>query len=293
MTTKQFAGKFTDEERAEYKRQQREEAQQRLETAVESLQTSDGFRAWLDARARFHSYSFNNTLLIWTQLPEATRVAAASVWKQLGRYPAKGSKALKVYAPIEWWIKCDADEVGARFNAKKKCHERKIRGFKLVPVFDVSQTAGDELPTPPMPTALDGDSHGHLEPALVALAKEIGFTVATETLPADMGGYCEPGAKRIVIGDGQAPNARIRVLVHEIAHALGIGYAEFGRDAAEVMVEAATYVVLAGQGFDLDAASVPYIAGWGQGSATEKMRTFAETIDRVARRIETAIGGEA
>lgn len=292
MSPKTYAKKFTDEQRDEYKRQQREEATRQLETAVHAIETSEGFRAWLDARARFHSYSLNNTLLIWGQLPTATRIASAKVWKTLGRYPAKGSTALRVFAPIEWNVPCEQDAPGARWNAKRERFERKIRKFKLVPVFDVSQTDGAELPEPPAPSALHGDSHAALVPALLKLAAELGYSVDDESLPEGMGGYCDATAKRIAIADGVDANARVRVLVHELAHALGVGYAEYGRDVAETIVESATYVVLRGQGFDLDATSVPYVAGWGQGAGSISIRTFAEKIDELARRIEGALDAE-
>jgi hypothetical protein len=290
MSTKTYAKKFTDEQRAAYRQAQREEAEQRLTAAVSSLQSSDGFAAWLRARSRFHTYSLNNTLLILAQLPEASRVASASVWKDLDRHPAKGSRALRIFAPIEWWVPCAEGEQGARWNSKRERWERKVRSFKLVPVFDVSQTEGAELPEPPDPAEVDGDTHGHLEPRLVKLAGELGFSVSTEQLGGDTGGYCDAAAKRIVIADGLAPNARVRVLVHELAHALGIGYADFGRAIAEVLVESVTYIVLAGAGFDLDAASVPYVAGWaGQQDAAVALRSFASKVDEVARRIEAAI----
>jgi hypothetical protein len=228
-------------------------------------------------------------MLILAQCPEATRVAAASVWRELGRFPAKGSHALRVFAPIEWNVACSESDDGARWNAKRKRWERKVRSFKLVPVFDVSQTDGDELPEPPAPAPLVGDSHARLEAPLRRLAGELGFTVETEELGPDMGGYCNPSAKRIAVADGLTPNGRVRVLVHELAHALGIGYEDFGRSGAETIVEAATYIVLAGQGFDVEAASVPYIAGWAGAGGADKLRDFAESIDSVARRIERAL----
>jgi N-terminal domain of anti-restriction factor ArdC len=290
MSATKFAQKFSDEERAEYRKAQRDEATHNLEAAVESMQSTEGFAAWLTARARFHNYSLNNTMLLIAQLPEATRVASAKVWRELGRYPAKGSHALRVFAPIEWWIPCDAGDDGARYNAKRKRYERKARSFKLVPVFDVSQTDGDELPEPPASVMPDGDSHAHLEPALVTLAHELGFTVSTEELDGGVGGYCDSTAKRIVLDSSLAPNGRVRVLVHEIAHALGISYVDYGRKMAEVLVESVTYVVLAGQGFDADAASVGYVAGWsGADDAATSIRAFAEKIDELARKIESAL----
>jgi hypothetical protein len=149
----------------------------------------------------------------------------------------------------------------------------------------VSQTDGEPLPQLEHADP-EGDSLAHLEPALVTLAQSLGFSVKAETFTDGTGGYCDPVRKIIAIGDHHSPNGRIRVLVHEIAHALGIGYDQFGRGGAEVIVESVTYIVLAGQGFDLDASSVPYIAAWGQGNATEQLREFGETIDRLARQIE-------
>jgi hypothetical protein len=288
MATKPRA-KFSDEEKAAYLQAQREQAQQQFENAVAALQSEEGFAAWLDARARFHTYSFANTLLIWAQCPEATRVAAASVWRELGRYPAKGSHALRVYAPITWYIPCDEGDPGARWNEKKRRWERKIAKFKLVPVFDVSQTDGDELPAPPPAVEPEGDSHAHLEPKLLKLADELGYTVTTEQTDPGVGGYCDSQLKRIVIGLDHTPNARVRVLVHELAHAQGVSYKDYGREAAETIVEAATFIVLAGQGFDVTTASVPYVAGWSGQDGIEKLQRFAEVIDEVARKIEQAL----
>jgi hypothetical protein len=289
MTRKQYAKKFTPEQRAEYHKAQREEATERLTAAVESLQTSEGFAEWLRARALFHNYSLNNTFLILVQTGgTATRVASAKVWRELNRHIVKGEHAIKVFAPIEWNVACAQGELGAKWNAKKDRWERKIRTFKLVPVFDVAQTDGEALPTLASADP-EGDSLAHLEPKLVKLAKSLGYKVKSETFTDGTGGYCDPTRKIIALGDHHSPNGRIRVLVHEIAHALGVGYQEYGRSGAEVIVESVTYIVLAGQGFALDPASVPYIAGWGNGNATEKMRTFAEKIDELARQIEAVL----
>jgi hypothetical protein len=297
MTKTAYAKRFTPEEKAEYHKRQREQAQTQLESAVASLQSSDGFREWLRARALFHGYSLNNTFLIHAQCPEATRVASAKVWRELGRHQVKGSTALRVYAPMEWHVDAKGQQPGevnqwgqVAFQCDK--HKRvcvRAKTFKLVPVFDVSQTDGEPLPDPPVPAPIDGDSHAHLEPALVSLANEIGFSVSTEVLGDGSGGYCNHTAKAIVVAEGQASNARVRVLVHEIAHALGVGYKEYGRGPAETIVEAVTYIVLAGQGLATDESSVPYVTGWGEGEATDTIRKFAETIDTIARRIESAL----
>ena len=89
-----------------------------------------------------------------------------------------------------------------------------------------------------------------------------------------------------------AANAQLRVLVHELAHALGIGYEEFGRERAEVLVDCATFCVLQTVGLDVAGDSVPYVAAWGEDGALEAVRTFAGRIDEVAKRIEDALADE-
>jgi hypothetical protein len=288
MTRKQYAKKYTPEQRAEYHKAQRDEAAEKLNAAVESLQTSEGFHNWLRARALFHTYSFNNTLLImWQTGGKATRVASAKVWNELDRHIVKGQRALKVFAPIQWNVACEAGAPGAKWNEKRSRWEKKVTSFKLVPVFDVAQTDGEPVPSLPY-TEVDGDTHGHLIDPLINLAESLGYTVKMQDT-GDAGGWCDPINKVIAVDESQHFNGMVRVLVHEIAHALGVGYVEYGRGSAEVIVESVTYIVLAGQGFNLDLTSVPYIAGWGNGNATDKMREFASKIDELARTIEDAI----
>ena len=101
------------------------------------------------------------------------------------------------------------------------------------------------------------------------------------------GGWCDPDRKEIVLATGPA-NRQIRMLVHELAHALGLGYAQYGREQAEVLVDCVTYVVCSATGLDVGGESIPYIAGWGEDGALDAIRDYAETIDTIARRIEDA-----
>ena len=84
-------------------------------------------------------------------------------------------------------------------------------------------------------------------------------------------------------------HCQVRVLVHEIAHALGVGYKDFGRQRAEVLVDTVTYIVCSSVGLDTAESTVPYIAGWGESGELDAIRTYAETIDKIARRIEDAL----
>lgn len=139
---------------------------------------------------------------------------------------------------------------------------------------------------------ITGDSHYHLIAPLIAHAAELGYTVEFCDLPEDgPGGWCDPKRKEIVIATGSA-NRRVRTLVHELAHAHGVGYEQYRRDQAEVLVDCVTYCVLGSVGLDVGGESIPYVAGWGEDGALDAIREYAATIDTVARRIEDALESE-
>ena len=108
-------------------------------------------------------------------------------------------------------------------------------------------------------------------------------------LDGQRGGFCDYQAKRIVIDECQAPNAKVRVAIHELAHALGVSSKRFGLERAEVIVECAAFVVAAGLHLQTGCESIPYIAGWGEDGALEAVSEAAKLIDEIARRIEDAI----
>lgn len=248
---------------------------QRLEDAVRALLTSDGWQSWLGARASFHAYSFHNSLLIASQLPTATRVAGFHAWRKLGRQVRKGERGIRIFAPCTYTTQNDDGE-----------DERRV-SFRTVSVFDISQTDGDPLPQPPS-QPITGDTHAHHIPALHQLAAEIEYTVRIEPVPGGARGYCNPREQVIVVDHGQPPNAVVHVLIHELAHALGIGYAVHGRERAETLVEAVAYIVCRSIGLDTSGASVPYVAGWNSDDLTS-LHDFAHAIDETARRIEHAL----
>jgi hypothetical protein len=158
---------------------------------------------------------------------------------------------------------------------------------------DVSQT--DALPgTEPVPLTppaepIEGDSHAHLLAPLQQLAGELGYGVEIRELPdRGPGGWCEHKHKQIVIAASPA-NRQVRTLVHALAHALGVGYEEYGRQQAEVLVDCVTYIVCSSVGLEVGGESVPYIAGWGENGALDAIRQYADKIDTIARRIEDAV----
>lgn len=136
---------------------------------------------------------------------------------------------------------------------------------------------------------MTGDSHAHLLEPLAAFAGTLGYSVSFEPIAGPTGGWCDAKAKRIVVDAGAPANAQLRTLIHEAIHALGIGYTEYGRERAEVIVDTATHLACASVGLRVDGESVPYVAGWGEDGALEAVTKFAKTIDELARRIEAVL----
>jgi hypothetical protein len=264
---------LTDEERAA----RREADRERVEASVKALATSEGFRAWIRARAAFRSYSFGNCMLIAFQRPDATRVAPMKRWNELGRTVNKGERAIaiNVFAGAYTTKRVDGtEEEHARF---------KLRAC----LFDVSQTSGDDLPEYPS-EPVTGDSHEPYLQLLEAHARSLGCTVEYRADTGNAGGWFQPSTKEIVVNADAPANRRVATLIHELAHAHGVGYQEFGRELAETIVETAAYIVATGIGLDTGGESFPYIAAWDT-TQTEAIREHAARIDSVARAIEDAI----
>jgi hypothetical protein len=165
--------------------------------------------------------------------------------------------------------------------------------FKTAFVFDLSQTeplpgvepASLEPPREP----LTGDSHAHLIDPMIAFAASLGFTVSFEPIAGSAGGWCDAKTKRIVVDTDASANARLRTLIHECAHALGIDYRPYSRAQAEVMVETVTLLAASTVGLAVDGETIPYVSGWGEDGALEAVSEPAETIDQIARRIEDVL----
>jgi hypothetical protein len=282
------ARRITDAERAERRSADRE----RLEHAARALLDSSGWQRWVRVRATngLARYSFHNQLLIALQQPEATYVAGFRAFLTLNRCVRKGEKAIRILAPMTLSSRAAEAEVSGDGAGAEQTPRRTV--FRAVNVFDVAQTDPladtDPVPLTAPSQPVSGDSHEHLLGPLQQLAGELGYTVETRVIVDSAEGFCDAQRKLIVVEATLPANARLRVLVHEIAHALGVGYAEYGRRQAEVMVDTATFIVCGSLGLDTSGSTVPYIAGWGEDGALEAIRAYAQTIDQIARRIEGA-----
>jgi antirestriction protein ArdC len=226
----------------------------------------------LKVASKFHRYSFNNHLMIYCQRPDATLVAGFRKWQQLGRNVRKGEKGLAILAPCKYRAKIE-DEDGDEQVVQS------VRGFRIVYVFDISQTEGEPLEAldAVSPELLCGGSPDGLWEALVAQANAAGFEVVRKSRLSE-NGYCDFGTREIGIRPDADDLQAVKTLVHELAHALLHGGDLIGdRSRQEIEVESVAFIVLDALGMNSDSYSFPYVARWTGGD----VQVIAETGARV------------
>lgn len=257
----------------------------RLTEGITQLTDSDRWEDWLHMQSRFHHYSFNNTLLIILQRPDATRVAGYNAWRKLDRFVRKGEKGIWILAPMIY--KADAGDDSGDDTSK-----RVLRGFKPVPVFDLSQTDGQELPE--ICTRLDGDDEGNIFAKLRTVAATLGFNVEnTDELPEDVNGDCNFPLHRIRVRSSNSPMQRVKTLAHELGHAI-LHEHNNDRPLGELEAESVAFVVCAASGIQSDDYSFGYVANWAGGSdeALKSIKASGSRIQQAADQILTAMSGE-
>jgi hypothetical protein len=310
-TTTRKRPQMSEEERAAYREQKRAEAEERMDT----LLTADGFQSWLQLRRNVRTYSWANQVLIIAQALERgtnpTILKPAPVWKKDGYHPAAGSRAYHIWAFCSRrrkdgsWSCC-----GHTFGEKPRtCPDcgKQDHYFKLGPIFDAADVRSFETGEPPsVPEVLkgapiEGDELEWLIAPLIEHAmredwiSDALLTAASER--GELGSYnhqtrvlrvCATDEK----GEPTSGNARLRVVLHELAHALGMSRKlddALTYPDAEVGADCTAYVVAATVGLDTSADSIPYMAGWGGEDARAKMRALASRIDAIAKQLEDAI----
>jgi len=235
-------------------------AHDKLQQAVAEIASGDGWQRMLKVASRFHRYSFNNQLLIFLQRPGATHVAGFNRWRSMNRLVRKGEKGIAIFAPCSYRTKIEDD------NGEEKSFQQ-LRGFRVVHVFDISQTEGEELPDldAVRPKLLDGDAPEVIWDALVLQAEAAGFEVIREQRRSE-NGYCDFVGKQIGVRPDVSGAQAVKTLVHELGHALL--HAEgpvASREVAEVEVESVAYIVCDALGLDTGDYSFQYIATWSSG----------------------------
>jgi hypothetical protein len=263
-----------------------DELLQRLTEGVEKLTSSQEWVRYLDVQRRFHRYSFGNCILIALQRPDATRVAGFHRWLELGRHVCRGEKGIAILAPIVSRLKVEDESTG-----DERILVSAPRAFRVVHVFDVSQTDGDELPESPA-RRLEGDAVAGAYESLAAYALRLDFHVEiSDELPGQINGDCSHTLNRIRIRGGLSSAQSTKTLAHEIAHAILHGGAVESRERAELEAESVAYVVCGTLGINSADYSFGYVAGWGGGgNATKHIRESGHRIQQTAKMIIEAIG---
>jgi len=260
-------------------------ALERLSEGIAQLTSSERWTDWLTMQSRFHKYSFGNTLLILAQCPDATRVAGYNAWRQFDRFVRKGEKGIWILAPMVY--KTNADEMSEEDDSSKV-----IRGFKPVPVFDVSQTDGRDLPE--ICTRLTGDQPGDAYNHLLSVAHGLGFTVQEDYLDGGVNGDCNHAQKRIRVEVRNDERQQVKTLAHELGHAVlhepGEGRPD-SRPLLELEAESVAYVVCQNLGIETADYSFGYVATWAGASdaARDAIKASGSRIQRAADQILTAI----
>lgn len=248
----------------------------RLEQAVAAIKSSDDWRRYLKVQASFHAYSLNNLLMIMTQCPDATRVAGFKTWQSLGRQVRKGEKGIAIFCPRPF----KTDRIGDDGEPEVGLT------FRLGHVFDISQTDGDELTDVAAPV-LTADEGAEGWAALVAFAAERGLTVEERDpggSPERMGFYSR--SKQLIVVRPQARSMMVKVLAHELAHAIDPDLGTSGDEEREVVAESSAYVVCAHFGIDSECRSAAYIAKWSAHEAdTRLIRKVMERVKTIAHEI--------
>jgi antirestriction protein ArdC len=256
-----------------------------LTEGITQLTSSQRWQDWLDMQSKFHHYSFNNTLLILTQRPDATRVAGFNAWRKLDRFVRKGEKGIWILAPMVY--KTDAGDEPGDDTTK-----RVLRGFKPVAVFDLSQTDGQELTE--VCIRLTGDEPGDAYTHLRTVAHGLGFTVEEDHLSGGTNGDCNFVERRIRVEARNDERQQVKTLAHELAHAIlhepGEGRPD-NRALMELEAESVAYVVCQNLGIETSDYSFGYVATWAGGSdeARDGIKASGSRIQKAADQILTAI----
>ena len=283
-----------------------------IENGIKELFESDKYRQYLSTMSRFHRYSVNNTMLIYMQRPDATHVAGFNKWRdQFGRNVLKGEKGIRIIAPTPYKKKIEEIKADPETNApvldadgKAIIEEKEIRipMFKVVSVFDVSQTSGKPLPQ--LAADLSGNVQQY-EVFMEALRRASPVPMEIKPVARDTDGFFSIKAQSITIRAGMSEVQTVCAAVHEIAHAKLHDYehmteladdgetilvpGEKSRNTEEVEAESISYAVCQYYGIETGENSFGYIATWSKGKELKELRASLETINKTASELITDI----
>lgn len=267
-------------------------------SGIKNVFTSDKYKEFLKAMTVFHNYSTNNLMLIHLANPKATRVASFQTWKKLGRYVNKGEKGIEIVVPIFSKIKKDKDldQPESEKSPKDIELEKKLSGFSVGYVFDISQTSGKELPELAHKLEETVENYEVITKALYSISP---YPIQFSSNFGEANGLCNFTEGKIEIKEGMSESQTIKTMIHEIAHATvhsmhpdkpnEIKSAE----TKEVEAESIAYVVTNHLGINSKDYSFPYIAAWSSGldlpELESSMNTIRKEADIMISKIETEL----
>lgn len=280
----------------------------KLEEGLKELFESEKYKSYLSTMSKFHNYSFNNTLLIAMQKPDATLVAGYKAWqKNFDRHVNKGEKAIRILAPAPYKIKEERDKLDPVTGEllfdengmpQKENVEITIPAFCPVSVFDVSQTDGKPIPeleTVELLQTVEG-----YEDFVKALMEVAPVPIGFEDIPGESKGYFHTEEKRIAVQENMSEIQTLKTMVHEVAHSMlhnkelnkDIDAPVKDRNTKEVEAESIAYTVCQHFGIDTSDYSFGYIAGWSSGKEMTELKASLDTIRRTASELITGIEGQ-
>ncbi len=275
---------FTAEEKKAYYADQRKKVEDSLIAGVQACYTEGNFKNYLDTIGKFHDYSVRNCMLIASQCPEATYVAGYRDWqKKFNRHVKAGEKAIGIIAPASSgkFIVKDIGEDG-----KEVEKEISYRRYKVVPVFDISQTDGEDLPT--ICKTLTADVHdfdqikGKLE-KVANIPVKYGET-------GGVNGYYDRMNNMIMVQEGMPEAQTIKTLIHEIAHSIlhNDAFCDIPKPVKEMQAESVAYMVCKQIGIDTEDYSFEYVASWAHedmDTLMEQMEIVKQTADVISEKL--------
>ena len=279
-----------------------------LEQGIQDLFESEKYMSWLRTMSKFHDYSLNNTLLIAFQRPDATLVAGYTAWqKQFGRQVQKGEKAIKILAPAPYQEKVEMEKIDpitrtpildADGKPVREVQEVTKPAFKVVSVFDVSQTEGREIPSLGV-DELSGEVREY-EMFFEALKRSCPVPMEFENIEGSAKGYYHQMEQRIAIREGMSQVQTIKTAIHEMAHQRlhavdpldeKSEIIDQTRSSKEVEAESVAYTVCQHYGIETSDYSFAYVAGWSHGKETPELKASLNTIRKTANEMITEIDG--
>ena len=291
---------------AKTEKQKVKEITDKLEEGLKELFESEKYKNYLSTMSKFHNYSFNNTLLIALQRPDASLVAGYQAWqKNFNRHVKRGEKGIRILAPAPYKIKEERDkldpvtgEVMLDKDGMPQTEEVevKIPAFRAVSVFDVSQTDGEPLPELEAKELLS-TVEGY-EDFIRAVTHVAPVPIGFEDIPGTSKGYFNIGENRIAMQEGMSESQTLKTMVHETAHSMlhnkevnreDILAPVKDRNTKEVEAESISFTVCNHFGIDTSDYSFGYIAGWSSGKDMKELKSSLDTIRRTSSELITGI----